>query len=232
MKVNTPKTTIKNWSADDRPREKMLLKGKDALSDAELIAILIGSGNRRESAVDLSKRILTTSSNSLSVLSRLSVEQLIKFRGIGKAKAIAIVAALELGRRKRLAKALPDNGLSHSADVFEYMQPRIGDLSHEEFWVIYLNNSNKVVNTVQLSKGGITGTLVDIRLLLKEAVLTNAVALILVHNHPSGTLRPSEADRNITEKINNACYSMDIKVLDHIIVTEKSYFSFKDEGIL
>lgn len=232
MKVNTPKTTIKDWSADDRPREKMLLKGKDALSDAELIAILIGSGNRRESAVDLSKRILTTSRNSLSVLSRLSIEQLSKYSGIGKAKAIAIVAALELGRRKRLAKALPDSGLSNSEEVFEFMQPRIGDLPHEEFWVIYLNNANRVVRTFQLSKGGITGTLVDVRLLIKEAVLADAVGLILSHNHPSGTLRPSEADRNITRKIKIACDAMDIKVLDHLIITEKSYFSFKDEGIL
>ncbi len=232
MKVNTPKTTIKDWSADDRPREKMLLKGKDALSDAELIAILIGSGNRRESAVDLSKRILTTSRNSLSVLSRLSIEQLSKYSGIGKAKAISIVAALELGRRKRLAKALPDSGLSNSEEVFEFMQPRIGDLPHEEFWVIYLNNANRVVRTFQLSKGGITGTLVDVRLLIKEAVLADAVGLILSHNHPSGTLRPSEADRNITRKIKIACDAMDIKVLDHLIITEKSYFSFKDEGIL
>src|SRR5690554_4883465 len=232
MKVNTPKTTIKDWSADDRPREKMLLKGKDALSDAELIAILIGSGIRRESAVDLSKRILTTSRNSLSVLSRLSIEQLSKYSGIGKAKAISIVAALELGRRKRLAKALPDSGLSNSEEVFEFMQPRIGDLPHEEFWVIYLNNANRVVRTFQLSKGGITGTLVDVRLLIKEAVLADAVGLILSHNHPSGTLRPSEADRNITRKIKIACDAMDIKVLDHLIITEKSYFSFKDEGIL
>ena len=230
--MNTPKTTIKDWSADDRPREKMLLKGKDALSDAELIAILIGSGNRRESAVDLSKRILTTSRNSLSVLSRLSIEQLSKYSGIGKAKAISIVAALELGRRKRLAKALPDSGLSNSEEVFEFMQPRIGDLPHEEFWVIYLNNANRVVRTFQLSKGGITGTLVDVRLLIKEAVLADAVGLILSHNHPSGTLRPSEADRNITRKIKIACDAMDIKVLDHLIITEKSYFSFKDEGIL
>ncbi|HLV63664.1 RadC family protein [Galbibacter sp.] len=232
MKVNTPKISIRNWSADDRPREKMLLKGKDALSDAELIALLIGSGNRRESAVDLSKRILTTSRNSLSVLSRLSIEQLSKYSGIGKAKAIAIVAALELGRRKRLAKALPDHGLSNSEEVFEFMQPRIGELPHEEFWVIYLNNANRVVHTFQLSKGGITGTLVDVRLLIKEAVLVGAVSLILSHNHPSGTLRPSEADRNITGKIKIACDSMDIKVLDHLIITEKSYFSFKDEGIL
>lgn len=232
MKVNTPKITIRNWSADDRPREKMLLKGKDALSDAELIALLIGSGNRRESAVDLSKRILSTSRNSLSVLSRLSIEELSQFRGIGKAKAIAIVAALELGRRKRMAKAAVDGGIKASKDAYEFMQPRIGDLPHEEFWVIYLNNANKVINIFQLSKGGITGTLVDVRLLLKEALVINATAIILAHNHPSGTLKPSTADREITEKIKNACHSMDIKLLDHIIVTEKSYFSFQDEGFI
>jgi len=232
MKVNTPKTTIKDWSADDRPREKMLLKGKDALSDAELIAILIGSGNRRESAVELSRRILTSSRNSLSALSRLSIEELSQFNGIGNAKAIAIVAALELGRRKRLAKAMPEEGVKYSKDVFELMQPRIGDLPHEEFWVIYLNNANKVIHTAQLSKGGITGTLVDVRLLLKEALVNSATAIILSYNHPSGTLRPSTADKEITEKIKNACLSMDIKLLDHIIVTEKSYFSFQDEGII
>ncbi|WP_417358967.1 RadC family protein [Galbibacter sp.] len=232
MKVNTPKTTIKSWNAEDRPREKMLLKGKDALSDAELVAILIGSGNRNESAVDLSKRILKTSRNSLSVLGRLSIEELSQFSGIGKAKAIAIVAALELGRRKRMAKATPETGIKASKDAYEFMQPRIGDLPHEEFWVIYLNNANKVLNVFQLSKGGITGTLVDVRLLLKEALVINSTAIILAHNHPSGTLKPSTADREITEKIKNACYSMDIKLLDHLIVTEKSYFSFQDEGFI
>lgn len=232
MKVNTPNTTIKSWNADDRPREKMLLKGKDALSDAELIAVLIGSGNKSESAVDLSKRILTTTRNNLSVLSRLSIDQLSQFKGIGQAKAIAIVAALELGRRKRMAKAIPEKGIKSSKEVYEFMQPRIGDLPHEEFWVVYLNNANKVISTLQLSKGGITGTLVDVRLLLKEALVINATAIILAHNHPSGTLKPSTADKEITEKIKNACYSMDIKLLDHIIVTEKSYFSFQDEGFI
>ncbi len=232
MKVKTPYTSIKHWSADDRPREKMLLKGKDALSDAELIAILIGSGSQSESAVDLSKRILATSHHSLSVLGRQSVKQLSNFKGIGQAKAVAIVAALELGKRRRMAKAIPEKGVKSSNDVYEFMQPRIGDLPHEEFWIVYLNNANKVINTMQLSKGGITGTLVDIRLLLKEALVVNATAMILSHNHPSGTLKPSTADKDITKKIKNACLAMDIKLLDHIIVTEKSYFSFADEGLI
>src|SRR5690606_2702802 len=217
MNVNTTKTTIKDWSSDDRYREKILLIDKESMSDTELIAILICSGNRRESAVDLSKRILTTSRNSLSVLSRLSIEQLSKYSGIGKAKAIAIVAALEIGRRKRLAKALPDHGLSNSEEVFEFMQPRIGELPHEESWVIYLNNANRVVHTFQLSKGGITGALVDVRLLIKEAVLVGAVSLILAHNHPSGTLRASQADRTITGKSTSVRYPMDINAQDHLI---------------
>lgn len=232
MKMKTPTNTIKDWSADDRPREKMLLKGKDALSDAELIAIIIGSGNQSESAVDLSKRILKRSNNNLSILSRLSIPELSRFRGIGSAKAVSIVAALELGRRKRLHKAIPVQGVKTSLDVYKYMQARIGDLPHEEFWIIYLNNSNKIINTVQLSKGGITGTLVDVRLLLKEALLVSATGIIISHNHPSGILKPSRQDVDITEKIKEACEAMDIILMDHLILTEKSYFSFQEEGLL
>ena len=224
--------SIKNWAEGDRPREKLLQKGKMSLSDAELIAILIGSGSREESAVQLSKRILAASENKLNELGKLSVQQLTKFKGIGEAKAITIVAAMELGRRRRGEEAVRRKQITSADAVFEVMQPIIGDLGHEEFWILYLNNSNKILQKLQLSKGGITGTLVDVRLTLKKALELGAVALILAHNHPSGTLKPSMADKNITQKLKTASESLDIKVLDHIIVTEMSYFSFADEAIL
>lgn len=223
---------ITTWALDDRPREKLLLKGKTALSDAELIAILIGSGNRQESAVELSKRILADFHNNLNELGKQSVETLISYKGIGEAKAISIVAAMELGRRRRSEAALERKIITSSASVFELMQPIIGDLDHEEFWVVYLNNSNKVIQQTQLSKGGITGTLVDVRLLFKMVLQVGAVAIILVHNHPSGTLKASQADKQLTEKLKLAGQSLDIKVLDHVIVTQKAYFSFADNGIL
>ncbi|GGK26349.1 DNA repair protein RadC [Yeosuana aromativorans] len=224
--------SIKNWSQDDQPREKLLYKGKAALSDAELVAILIGSGNRDESAVDLCKRILSSVDNNLSELGKLSIKQLMDFKGIGEAKAISIVAALELGRRRRGEDALQKKKITSSTSVFELMQPIIGELQHEEFWIIYLNNSNKVILKNQLSKGGITGTLVDVRLVLKHALEVGATGLILAHNHPSGTLKPSEADKQITNKLKLASENLDIKVLDHVIVTEKAYFSFADENLL
>lgn len=224
--------SIKNWSQDDQPREKLLYKGKAALSDAELVAILIGSGSRAESAVDLCKRILASVDNNLSELGKLSIKQLMDFKGIGEAKAITIAAALELGRRRRGEDALQKKKITSSASVFELMQPIIGELQHEEFWIIYLNNSNKVIHKNQLSKGGITGTLVDVRLVLKHALEVGATGLILAHNHPSGTLKPSEADKQITNKLKMASENLDIKVLDHLIVTEKAYFSFADENLL
>ncbi|WP_298339391.1 DNA repair protein RadC [uncultured Algibacter sp.] len=224
--------SIKNWSQDDQPREKLLYKGKAVLSDAELVAILIGSGNRDESAVALSKRILASTDNNLSDLGKRSIKQLMEFKGIGEAKAITIVAALELGRRRRGEEALDKKKITSSKSVFELMQPIIGELQHEEFWIIYLNNSNKVIQKNQLNKGGITGTLVDVRLVLKNALEVGATGLILAHNHPSGTLKPSEADKQITQKLKIAAQSLDIKVLDHLIITEKAYFSFADETLL
>ncbi|HSP12471.1 MAG TPA: DNA repair protein RadC [Salegentibacter sp.] len=224
--------SIKNWAEDDRPREKLLQKGKLSLSDAELIAILIGSGSPKESAVQLSKRILASGKNNLSELGKLSVQQLCNFKGVGPAKAVSIIAALELGRRRRIEEALERKKITSSASVFELMQPVIGELPHEEFWIIYLNNSNKVIEQLQLSKGGITGTLVDVRLTLKKALELAATSLILVHNHPSGTLLASEPDKQLTQKLKTAAQSLDIKVLDHVIVTENSYFSFADEGVL
>ena len=222
---------ITNWSEDDKPREKLMLKGKSALSDAELIAILIGSGSRSESAVDLSKRILASVDNNLNALGKLSISQLMTFKGIGEAKAISIIAALELGRRRRSEDAVELKKVTSSKVIFEIMQPIIGELPHEEFWIIYMNNSNKVISKSQLSKGGITGTLVDVRIVFKTALEMGATALILCHNHPSGTLVPSEADKQITRKLKLAGESLEIKVLDHLIITEASYFSFADEGI-
>ncbi|MGE5942699.1 MAG: RadC family protein [Flavobacteriales bacterium] len=224
--------SIKNWSQDDQPREKLLYKGKATLSDAELLAILIGSGNREESAVALCKRIFASVGNNLSELGKLSITQLMEFKGIGEAKAITIAAALELGRRRRGEEALEKKKISSSNSVYELMQPIIGELEHEEFWIIFLNNSNKVIQKKQLSKGGITGTLVDVRLVLKSALEVGATGLILAHNHPSGTLKPSEADKQLTNKLKTASESLDIKVLDHLIITEKAYFSFADENLL
>jgi DNA repair protein RadC len=208
-----------------------MLKGKAVLSDAELIAILIGSGSRNESAVSLSKRVLSSVDNNLNALGKLSLKQLMEFKGIGEAKAVTIVAALELGRRRRIEEAIVLDRITSSKAVFEIMQPIIGELLHEEFWVLYLNNSNKVIHKSQLSKGGITGTVVDVRLIFKLALEHNATAIILSHNHPSGKLLASDADKEITKKLKFAGAQLDIKVLDHIIITEKGYLSFQDEGI-
>ena len=223
---------ITNWSEDDKPREKLMNKGKASLSDAELIAILIGSGSRNESAVQLSKRILSSVDNNLNALGKLSLQQLMNFKGIGEAKAISIQASMELGRRRRAEEVVELQKITSSKSIFELMQPVIGELSHEEFWIIYLNNSNKVLSKSQLSKGGITGTLVDVRLVFKAALEMGAVSIILSHNHPSGALQPSEADKQITKKLKLAGESLDIRILDHLIITENHYYSFADEGIL
>ena len=223
---------ITHWSEDDKPREKMMLKGKSALSDAELVAILIGSGSRNESAVALSKRILASVNNNLSSLGKQSLAQLMEFKGIGEAKAITIAAALELGRRRKEENPLELVKVTSSKVMCQEMYPIIGELALEVFWVVYLNNANKIIFKAQLSKGGITGTVVDVRLVFKIALEQNAVAIVLAHNHPSGKLQASEADIQVTKRIKNAGLQLDISVLDHIIVTEHSYFSFADEGIL
>lgn len=224
-------TPINQWAEDDRPREKFLLKGKAVLSDSELLAILIGSGSRNESAVQLCQRILASSQNNLNLLGKLSIQQLMNFKGIGEAKAISIAAALELGRRRREEEVVELKKITSSKAVFDIMQPLIGELPHEEFWVLFLNNSNKVIYKTQISKGGITGTVVDIRIVFKLALEHNATSIILSHNHPSGKLQASEADIQITKKIKEAGKNLDIQVLDHVIITEKSYYSFVDEGI-
>ncbi len=232
MAQNGESFPINKWSQDDQPREKLLYKGKLALSDAELVAILIGSGNREESAVSLCQRILASANNNLNELGKLTVQELMQFKGIGEAKAISIIAALELGRRRRGEEALVKSKITSSQSVFDLLNPIIGDLQHEEFWIVYLNNSNKVIQSSQLSKGGITGTLVDVRLVMKTAIQLNATGIILAHNHPSGALTPSEADKLITKKLKTAGENLDIKILDHLIVTDREYYSFADEGIL
>ncbi|WP_339712058.1 DNA repair protein RadC [uncultured Kriegella sp.] len=224
--------SIKHWSDDDKPREKLVYKGKSVLSDAELIAILIGSGSRNESAVELSKRILASVNNNLNELGKLSIKQLMQFKGIGEAKAVTIAAALEIGRRRRGEDAVKITKISSSRDAFELLHSTMGELPHEEFWIVYLNNANSVLQLSQLSKGGLTGTLVDVRIVMKQALELGAVALILAHNHPSGTLKPSAADKQITQKLKLGAEALDIKVLDHLIITQKDYFSFADEGVL
>lgn len=224
--------SIKEWSEADRPREKLVEKGKKTLTDAELMAILIGSGSRNESAVGLCKRILASVNNNLNEVSRLSVGQLTKFKGIGEAKAISIVAGLELGRRQQLQETPVQIVIKSSNDVFLCMQPLLGDLNHEEFWVLFLSNSNKVLHKKMMSSGGQTGTLIDSKLVFKTALEFSAVALILAHNHPSGKLIPSKADKQMTERIVAGGETLSIKVLDHLIVTEKDYYSFADNGIL
>lgn len=231
LKDNTS-FSIKQWNENDRPREKFLLKGKAALTDAELIAILIASGSRNETAVGLSQRIMAAASNNLNALGKMSLKSLMEFKGIGEAKAITISAAMELGRRRRESEALQKKKIQSSKAVFELLQPILGELYHEEFWVIYLNNSNKILQKSQLSKGGMTGTVVDVRLAFKMALELGAVAMILAHNHPSGTLVPSASDKNLTRKLKAAGESLDIKVLDHLIITENAYFSFADENLL
>ncbi len=223
--------SIKNWSEDDQPREKLMLKGKQVLSDAELVAILIGSGSRSESAVKLSQRILSSVDNNLNALGKLSIKQLTEFKGIGEAKAISIVAAAELGRRRRAEETVELAKITSSKAVFEIMQPIIGELVHEEFWVLFLNNSNKVIYKSQISKGGITGTVVDVRMVFKMALEQNATSIILTHNHPSGKLEASDADKKITQQLKLAGNQLSISVLDHIIITENGYLSFQDENI-
>lgn len=225
------KLTIKSWAPDDRPREKLESKGKASLSDAELIAIIIGSGNRQESALALSQRMLQSVSGNLHQLAKLSIEKLTTFKGVGVAKAIAIITALELGKRRQFETIQKKGTITSSKDVFTLMQPVLGDLEHEEFWVLFLDNSNSVIAKRQISKGGLTATVVDVRLLYKSALELVSVAIIVCHNHPSGKLQPSVADKRITQKIKAAGITLDIKLLDHLIITEKAYFSFADEGV-
>lgn len=224
--------TIKDWAVEDRPREKLLKKGVQSLSDAEIIALLIGSGTRNESAVELSKKVLKSANNNLNELGKLDIPDLTKMKGIGEAKAITIQAALELGRRRKISDILNKKKITQSKDVFELFQPIIGDLPHEEFWILLLNRSNKIIEKIKVSQGGVAGTVIDVKIILKQALEKLASSIILCHNHPSGNKNPSNADDTITNKLKNGSQFMDIQVLDHIIIADTEYFSYADEGKL
>ena len=226
------KITIKAWAEEDRPREKLSHQGRRSLSDAELIAILIGSGNRNESAVELSKRILIACENDLNQLARLSISELTKFKGIGEAKAISIISALELGRRRKETISAERVQVSTSIDIYEAIVSRFKDLNHEEFWIIVLNRANKITSSHLVSKGGQAGTIADPKIIFNMALENHAASLILAHNHPSGNLKPSQADLELTRKLRSAGNFLDIPVLDHLIITDHGFLSFADEGIL
>ncbi len=226
------KYPIKQWAKDDRPREKLLLKGAENLSNSELLAILIHNGTKEKTAVDLGKEILKLGKDNLNELGKLSVKELMKIKGIGEAKAITIAAALELGRRRQATASLEKSVVGSSNDIAAYLRAALKDYRHEVFAVIFLNRANKINHFEIVSAGGITGTVADPRVILKKALEENAISIILCHNHPSGSLKPSRADEELTTKIKEAAKYFDIKVIDHIIVSEDGYYSFADEGIL
>jgi DNA repair protein RadC len=223
---------ITDWAVEDRPREKLYQKGSSYLSDAELLAILIGSGTRKRSAVDLGRELLSMVNNNLNSLGKLSISDLTKIHGIGNARAVTIAAALELGRRRKLAEMPDVPQIRCSKDVFDLLNPLLSDLAYEEFWILFLNRSNKVINRMKLSQGGISGTVTDVRMVMKKAIEFLASGIIVCHNHPSGNLNPSESDTRITQKIKEAGNIMDIQLLDHLILSEKDYYSFADNGLL
>lgn len=224
--------SIKSWATEDRPREKMLKKGAEALSDAELIAILIGSGNANESAVDLSRHILKDVNNNLITLSQLSINELMNYNGIGEAKALSIAAALELGRRRRFAETAQQPLIRNSQDAFEYFYMRMSDLKHEQFWIMLLNPANKVIKLEKISDGGVNSTSADPKRIFRIALENNATAVTLCHNHPSGSVVPSDHDKALTRSLVNAGKILEIKILDHIVVGIDNYFSFADSGLI
>jgi DNA repair protein RadC len=226
------KPSIKEWAVEDRPREKMQAKGVRSLSEAELIAILIGSGNLDESAVEVSRRIMASVNNNLNELGKKNINDLQKFKGIGPAKAITIAAAMELGRRRKESEPDEKPKVITSGDAAAIFKPLLSDLPHEEFWVLLLNRNNLYIDKMMVSQGGLAGTVIDVRIILKMALDKLACSIILCHNHPSGNLVPSEADKDITKKIKEAGKHMDIPVLDHIIIGNGSYFSFADDGLI
>ena len=229
--TNPYKLNIKQWAEEDRPREKLLLKGKSALSNAELLGILIGSGTKELTAVDVAKIILEHNNNDLNKIAKLSVQELIKFKGIGEARAINIASALEIGRRRKTESNKTEK-ISSSKDVFELMKPELSDLPHEEFWLLLLNRANKVIKKQPISQGGVSGTVADPKLIFGHALNYLASGVILVHNHPSGNTKPSEADKRLTRQMSEAGKLLEISVLDHVIFTDGSYFSFADENLL
>lgn len=223
---------IKQWAEEDRPREKLLIKGKASLSDAELLGILLGSGTRELSAVDLARLILQKTENNLHTLAKLTVSDLVKFRGIGEAKAITIVSALELGRRRKNSDPLKKPSVTCSKDAYEYLKPELLDQPHEEFWIIFLKRNNQIISKQKISSGGVSGTIVDPKLIFKSAIDKLASSLIMIHNHPSGNLKPSQADIRLTRKLKEAGILLEIPILDHLIFTNENYFSFADESML
>ncbi len=224
---------IKSWAEDDRPREKLMLKGKTNLSDAELIAILLGSGSREETAVGLAQRLLKEVDNNLHELGRKSISDLKKFKGIGEAKAISIIAALEIGRRRQITSPIERPQIQSSSDAWNIIAPMIMDLNHEEFWILLLNRANRVISKERISSGGVAGTVVDAKIIFRRALEGGpASSIILAHNHPSGNLKPSQADIDITKKLRKAGESLDISVLDHLIISGNAYYSFADDGAL
>ena len=231
MNNSTQKLRITDWAEEDRPREKLLMKGVQTLSDAELLAILIGSGNKNETAVELSQRILHFVKNNLNSLGRLSINELINnFNGIGEAKAITIIAALELGRRRKDSEREKMAQIKSSIDIFNLFQPILGDLPHEESWILLLNSANKIIKRLQVSKGGLNGITIDIRMIMKESIESLATGIILVHNHPSGNLTPSREDDDNTTKLSVASSFVDIQMIDHVIITDDGFYSYKDEN--
>jgi DNA repair protein RadC len=229
---NNPSTSIKNWALDDRPREKLISKGPDTLSNAELLAILINNGHKERSAVELAREVLTLGHNHLAELGKLSIKEMQKVKGIGEAKAITIAAALELGRRRQLSEPLLKTTVRTSGDIAKYLRDMLKDYPYEVFAILYLNRANRVNHFEIMSKGGINGTIADPRLILKKALEEDATSLVLCHNHPSGNLRPSKADESLTRKIKQAASYFDIMVADHIIVSDDGYYSFADGGLL
>lgn len=233
MAIKTPQAlSIKNWALEDRPREKLLLKGTSSLSPAELLAILIGSGTRNESAVELAKKMLKAANNNINELAKFDIKQLTKFKGIGEAKAVTIAAALELGRRRKSEEILQRKTILSTIDSFEYFRSYLGDLAHEEFHYITLNNASLIIEHHRLSKGGLSGTTIDPRIILRQALMNNASKIILAHNHPSGSLKPSDSDILITKKIKEAAKIMDITLLDHLIITQDRFYSFAESNAL
>jgi len=232
MENSKPGSSIKFWALDDRPREKMISKGAEALSNSELIAILINNGHKERSAVELAKDILKLGHDNLEELGRISIKDLQKVKGIGEAKAITIAAALELGRRRQITTALIKKTVRNSYEIAGFLRSTLKDFNHEVFAVIFLNRANKIKHFEVISRGGITGTVADPRIILKKAVEEEATSIVLSHNHPSGNLKPSRADEELTQKIKQAAGYFDIRVLDHIIVSDEGYYSFADEGLI
>lgn len=232
MKYTEHRPSIKQWAEDDRPREKMESKGRSALSNAELLAILIGSGTRRSSAVEVCRDLLSKSSHKLETLARMSISEMTSVHGVGKARAITIMAALELGRRQRLENASTTKAITSSQDAFAILSPVLDHLGHEEFHVLLLNRANTVIKRIRISQGGVNGTVVDSRLIFKPAIDMLASGLILAHNHPSGKVKPSQSDIHLTKKLKEAGKVLDINILDHLIIGHKTYYSFADEGII